>query len=64
MVAVEQLGGLSYVRLAQHDMVLQVPGQTGLRPGEAVGLRLPPEHVHLFDKNDINLPAPAVVVAA
>ncbi len=48
VTAVEQLGGLSYVRLAQHDAVLQVPGQTRLRPGETVRLRLPPEHLHVF----------------
>jgi multiple sugar transport system ATP-binding protein len=63
VVAVEQLGGLSYVRLEQHDIVLQVPGQTRLRHGESVGLRLPPEHVHLFDKGGIALPALAAVSA-
>ena len=46
--SVEQLGGLSFVRLSPFDMVLQAPGQTDLRPGGMVNLRFPPEHVHVF----------------
>ena len=49
VVAVEQVGGLSYVRLLQHGAVLQLAGQTGLCPGDPVHLRLPPERLHLFD---------------
>ena len=49
VAAVEQLGGLSYVRLREHDAVLQLAGQTGLRPGAPVALHVPPEHLHVFD---------------
>jgi multiple sugar transport system ATP-binding protein len=49
VAAVEQLGGLSYVRLAQHEVVLQAAGQTALRPGDTIRLHLPPERLHLFD---------------
>jgi len=49
VASVEQLGGLSFVRLQQHDMVLQLPGQTRLRPDDPVSLHLPPEHLHVFD---------------
>ena len=58
VTAVEQLGGTSYVRLAQHEAVLQVAGQTGLRPGDTVHLRLPPEHLHLFNADGITLALP------
>ena len=46
--SVEQLGGLSFVRLAPHDMVLQVAGQTRLRPDDAVHLQFPAERLHVF----------------
>ncbi len=59
VTAVEQLGGTSYVRLAQHEAVLQVAGQTGLRPGDTVRLHLPPERLHLFDANGATLGVPA-----
>jgi len=51
VTAVEQLGGLSHVRLQQHDAVLQVPGQTRLQPGDGVSLLFPPEHLHVFDSD-------------
>ena len=51
VVAVEQLGGHSHVRLQQHDAVLQVPGQTRLRPGDSVSLTFPQEHLHVFDSD-------------
>ena len=57
VVSVEQLGGLSYVRLDPHDMVLQVAGQTRLMAGDRVGLRLPWEHVHVFDKDGFASPS-------
>ena len=59
VVAVEQLGGTSYVRLAQHEAVLQLAGQTGLRPGDTVHLHLPAAHLHLFDAGGVTLPAPS-----
>ena len=47
--AVEQLGGLSYVRMSLHGIIAQIAGQTRLSFGDRAGLRLPVEHVHLFD---------------
>jgi multiple sugar transport system ATP-binding protein len=61
--AVEQLGGLSYVRLSPHDIVAQIHGQTRLAPGDAVSLRMAPDLVHLFDAEGIALPA-ALLIAA
>ena len=48
VTAVEQLGGLSYIRLDLHDVMVQLAGQTRLAPGDAVGLVLPPERLHVF----------------
>ncbi len=63
VAAVEQLGGTSYVRLAQHEAVLQVVGQTRLRPGDTVRLHLTPERLHLFDAKGVRrtpmFPAPS-----
>ncbi len=61
--AVEQLGGLSYVRLSPHDIVAQIHGQTRLAQGDAVSLRMAPDLVHLFDAEGIALPA-ALLIAA
>jgi len=55
--AVEQLGGLSYVRLSPHDIVAQIHGQTRLGPDETVSLRLPPDLVHLFDAEGAAVPS-------
>jgi multiple sugar transport system ATP-binding protein len=57
VTAVEQLGGLSYVRLAPHDLVLQIAGQTRLTPGESISLRLPAEYVHVFAADGAAVPA-------
>jgi multiple sugar transport system ATP-binding protein len=54
--AVEQLGGLSYVRLSPHEIVAQIQGQTRLGPDDPVSLRLPPHLVHLFDGAGAALP--------
>ena len=54
--AVEQLGGLSYIRLSPHDMVAQIHGQTRLGADDTVSLRLPPDLVHLFDAEGAALP--------
>ena len=51
------LAASSYVRLAQHEAVLQLAGQTGLRPGDTVHLRSPPEHLHLFNADGATLVA-------
>ena len=54
--AVEQLGGLSYIRLSPHDIVAQIHGQTQLGPDDSVSLRLPSDLVHLFDAEGTALP--------
>ena len=54
--AVEQLGGLSLVRLAPHDVVAQIAGQTRLTPGDTVGLHLPPDTLHLFGADEAAMP--------
>ncbi|HWK46979.1 MAG TPA: sn-glycerol-3-phosphate ABC transporter ATP-binding protein UgpC [Stellaceae bacterium] len=53
---VEQLGGLSYVRLDKPDVTLQVPGQTPLAFGEATAIHLPIEDIHVFDAAGLTLP--------
>ena len=55
--SVEQLGGLSLIRLAPHDVVAQIAGQTRLAPGDAVGLRLPPDTLHVFGADEAAIPA-------
>ena len=57
--AVEQLGGLSYVKLSLHGIVAQIAGQTRLSPGDHAALRLPVEHVHLFDGAGLAVPLAA-----
>ena len=61
VLSVEQLGGLSFVRMAPFDMVLQVAGQTELRPDDRVRLAFPPGRVHVFGADGVALPAPALV---
>ena len=54
--AVEQLGGLSTIRLDLHEVMVQVPGQTRLAPGDAVGLVLPTDRLHVFGSDGTALP--------
>lgn len=49
VAAIEQLGGISTIRLAQPDLTAQMPGQTRLRHGERTTLTLPAEAIHVFD---------------
>jgi ABC-type sugar transport system ATPase subunit len=56
VATVEQLGGLSYVRLANHDLVLQIAGQTQLAYGSAVGLRFPADRLHVFAPDGAAVP--------
>ena len=46
---VEQLGGLSYVRLGEPELTMQVAGQTRLGFGDRAEVSLPTEDLHLFD---------------
>ena len=57
VAAVEQLGGLSSVRLDTPDLTAQVPGQTRLRFGDQAVLTLPAEAIHVFDAADLRIPA-------
>jgi multiple sugar transport system ATP-binding protein len=49
VVNVEQLGGLSYVRLAEPDVTVQISGQTRVGYGERTEINFPPEAIHVFD---------------
>ncbi len=46
---VEQLGGMSTIRLAAPDITVQVAGQTPLQYGDTAELHLPAEALHVFD---------------
>ena len=56
VAGVEQLGGLSYVRLGDPAVTVQLPGQTRLDFGSGVRLHLPAEAIHLFDSEGLALP--------
>jgi multiple sugar transport system ATP-binding protein len=56
VASVEQLGGLSYVRLASPDVTAQVPGQTGLGRGDVTSIGLPAADIHVFDAKGLTLP--------
>jgi ABC-type sugar transport system ATPase subunit len=56
VAGVEQLGGLSYIRLAKPDVTAQLPGQTGLALGDAAAIHLPPDEIHVFDSAGLTLP--------
>jgi ABC-type sugar transport system ATPase subunit len=60
VAGVEQLGGLSYVRLAAPDVTLQLPGQTRLGFGDTARLELPAEMIHLFDADGLAVPRAGV----
>jgi multiple sugar transport system ATP-binding protein len=49
VVNVEQLGGLSYVKLAEPDVTVQIAGQTRVGYGERAEINFPPEAIHVFD---------------
>ncbi len=57
---VEQLGGLSYVRLAEPAMTIQLHGQTGLTVGSRADLCLPAEFIHVFDAGGATVPRVSV----
>ena len=50
---VEQLGGLSYIRLGDPEVTVQLPGQTRLGFGDAAHVCLPAEMIHLFDADGL-----------
>ena len=63
VAAVEQLGGLSYVRLAAPDMTIQLAGQTGLAAGHTAAITLPSAAIHVFDGQGAALPRHAMAVS-
>jgi len=56
VAGVEQLGGLSYVRLNDPGITIQIPGQTRLAHGEAAPIHFPIDAVHVFDADGLTLP--------
>ena len=56
VASVEQLGGLSYVRLAAPDLTAQLPGQTRLGSGDTASISLPASDIHVFDAQGLTLP--------
>jgi multiple sugar transport system ATP-binding protein len=59
VASVEQLGGLSCIRLAAPDLNVQAQGQTSLHPGDTATLHLPPAAIHVFDAAERALPKAA-----
>ena len=55
VAGVEQLGGLSYVRLADPNITIQIPGQTRLASGEPTPIHFPIEALHVFDADGMTL---------
>ncbi len=53
---VEQLGGLSYIRLATPELTVQLPGQTRLDYGHRAEVNLPPAAIHVFDADGKAVP--------
>jgi hypothetical protein len=52
---VEQLGGLSYIRLSEPDVTIQLNGQTRLSVGAHAEVNLPEEEIHVFDAQGLAL---------
>ena len=55
VASVEQLGGMSYIRLVAPDMTAQLPGQTRLGYGDTAEMNLPPDALHVFDANGLSV---------
>jgi len=55
VAGVEQLGGLSYVRLADPAVTIQIPGQTRLAAGAAAPIHFPADAIHVFDADGLTL---------
>ena len=55
VAGIEQLGGLSYVRLANPDITIQIPGQTRLAAGDTTEVNFPEEALHVFDADGLTL---------
>jgi len=64
VINVEQLGGLSYVHLADPAMTIQLNGQTRLAFGDRAEVYLPVEAIHVFDADGMALPRVSVAPQA
>ena len=56
VASVEQLGGMSYIRLAAPDMTAQLTGQTRLGFGDVAEVNLPADALHVFDAEGLSVP--------
>ncbi len=56
IAAIEQLGGMSTIRLAEPSLTVQLAGQTAHRFGAPVAVALPVEHLHVFDADGTRMP--------
>ncbi len=56
VAGVEQLGGLSYIRLAESEVTVQLPGQTKLGFADTARVHLPADMIHLFDADGLAVP--------
>jgi multiple sugar transport system ATP-binding protein len=56
VAGVEQLGGMSHVRLDAPDVTAQLPGQTPLGFGAAAAFHLPIEAIHVFGSDGRAMP--------
>jgi multiple sugar transport system ATP-binding protein len=63
VASVEQLGGLSYVRLGAPDVTAQLAGQTRLAYGDVASISLPMADIHVFDAQGLTLPRLAATPA-
>ena len=55
VTGVEQLGGLSYVRLADPNVTVQIAGQTALVAGDRTEIHLPADAIHVFGADGLTL---------
>ena len=53
---VEQLGGMSTIRIDSFDITVQIAGQTALNLGDTAHVGLPRHALHVFDEAGLALP--------
>jgi ABC-type sugar transport system ATPase subunit len=56
IVLVEQLGGMSTIRIDSFDLTVQIAGQTALALGDVAHVGLPRHGLHVFDEAGLALP--------
>ena len=55
VASIEQLGGMSFIRLASPDLTAQLAGQTRLGFGDMAEMHLPAEALHVFDGEGLSV---------